>query len=143
MAALDLAKASFTAVNGVVTLAELPATLTEQGAPAFGGFYQAGAELDPVTIALAFEKGAALPSGTPTAPVTGRPTSPATTAAPTGQPGPVLTVSGSTTGGADGVLASTGTDTPFVPLVATAAGLLLLGGGTTALLRRRRTTGDS
>ncbi|MFJ1703596.1 HtaA domain-containing protein [Kitasatospora sp. NPDC088346] len=128
VARLDLSKASFTPVKGVVTLADLPATLTEQGAPAFGGFYRAGAALDPVTVVLAFEKGAALP--------TGAPSTPATTAAPV-PAGPGLTLTGATGYSTGGVLASTGTDTPFVPLLATATGLLLLGGGTTVLLRRR------
>lgn len=33
-----------------VTWSEVPATLTEEGAASFSGFYEAGAELDPVTI---------------------------------------------------------------------------------------------
>jgi hypothetical protein len=124
MASLDVSKASFAPVDGVVTLDRLPATLTEQGATAFGGFYQAGAALDPVTATLAFEKGTTLPTPAPTS----------TTGAGTGG-GAVLTSGGSPL--VAGELASTGMDTPIVPLLATAAGLLLLGGGTTVLLRRR------
>lgn len=36
--------------NGTVTLSAVPATLTAEGAASFSGFYEAGTELDPVTI---------------------------------------------------------------------------------------------
>ncbi|HEX6358238.1 HtaA domain-containing protein [Actinophytocola sp.] len=58
--------------NGVVTYTALPATLTEEGAAGFAGFYEAGTELDPVTVTIALD-GATLPpaanptSNTPTA----------------------------------------------------------------------------
>ncbi|UNK70041.1 HtaA domain-containing protein [Microbacterium sp. H1-D42] len=38
---------------GTLAVASAPMTLTEAGAPAFGGFYQAGDELDPVTLDVA------------------------------------------------------------------------------------------
>ena len=38
--------------DGVLELAEQPTALTNSGAGAFAGFYEAGAELDPLTIAL-------------------------------------------------------------------------------------------
>ncbi len=52
MADLDFTGIAATSTGDTVTFASVPATLTEAGAPAFGGFYQAGAELDPVTLRL-------------------------------------------------------------------------------------------
>lgn len=40
----------WSAGNGAVTLPGVPATLTAEGAASFSGFYEAGTELDPVTI---------------------------------------------------------------------------------------------
>ncbi len=40
----------WSAGDSTVTWSEVPATLTEEGAASFSGFYEAGAELDPVTI---------------------------------------------------------------------------------------------
>ena len=44
------------ATGTTYTWAEAPATLTDQGEAAFGGFYEAGAELDPVTFTLPVEE---------------------------------------------------------------------------------------
>jgi hypothetical protein len=38
--------------DGRIDAAELPTTLTNSGAAAFAGFYQAGVDLDPVSLAL-------------------------------------------------------------------------------------------
>jgi len=38
------------AAAGTATVADAPVTLTDAGAPAFGGFYEAGEELDPITV---------------------------------------------------------------------------------------------
>ncbi|MFF1907815.1 HtaA domain-containing protein [Kitasatospora sp. NPDC058218] len=128
IAKLDLAKADFAPVNGVVTLSGVPATLTAEGVPAFGS-YPAGEALDPVTVALAFDRGAQLPAGTGAGVGSG-------TSVGTGSgTGTVGGASLTTGGGAS--LASTGADTPVVPLLATAAGLLLLGGSATVVVRRR------
>jgi hypothetical protein len=69
-----LGTAAPTVADGVVTYTALPATLTEEGAAGFSGFYEAGTELDPVTVAIALD-GATLPpagsggtSNTPTTP---------------------------------------------------------------------------
>lgn len=43
--------------DGYTTLADIPAVLTADGAEAFAGFYEAGAELDPVTVAVKAETG--------------------------------------------------------------------------------------
>lgn len=49
---LDVASVQPTASGKVVTFAKVPASLTEDGAEAFAGFYTAGTELDPVTVAI-------------------------------------------------------------------------------------------
>ncbi|WP_165985954.1 HtaA domain-containing protein, partial [Streptomyces sp. YIM 98790] len=38
--------------GGAMVMADVPATLTADGAAVFGGFYQAGADLDPVTLTV-------------------------------------------------------------------------------------------
>ncbi len=152
IAELDLSKASLAPVNGVVTLNAVPAKLTAEGVPAFAN-YKAGEALDPVTVSLAFDKNAQLPTGgsaggtgTTTGGAAGGAGSGTGTGTGTGSGtgstvgGASLTTTGSGTSsiGGGGVLASTGSDTPVVPLLATAAGLVLMGGGATALARRRR-----
>ncbi len=64
LADLDLTGESLTPVDGVIELSDLPATLTEAGAPAFGGFYYAGESLDPVSATLLVEEGATVPPRT-------------------------------------------------------------------------------
>ncbi len=143
IAKLDISKANLAPVNGVVTLNAVPATLTAEGVPAFAN-YKAGESLDPVTVSLAFDKAAQLPT---TAPVTagsagggtGAGTGTGTGAGTVG--GASLTTGGGASLGGSGVLASTGSSTPVIPLLATASGLLLLGGGATALARHRASLG--
>lgn len=71
----------FTPKNDLVELTEAPAKLTAKGAKAFGGMYQAGTEMDPLSLAVALTDDAALPalpdlgssatgSATPSAPET-------------------------------------------------------------------------
>ncbi|MFJ1793340.1 HtaA domain-containing protein [Kitasatospora griseola] len=136
LAELDLSKADFKPVDGVVTLRQVPAKLTADGVPAFGT-YRAGEALDALTVTLSFDRGAALPDPT-TAPTT-TPTSGTSTGGSTGTStgggGATLT----TTGTPGGELAFTGGGSGSVPLLATAAGLVLLGGATTVLVRRRNT----
>ncbi|MFF7458562.1 HtaA domain-containing protein [Kitasatospora sp. NPDC008115] len=144
IAKLDVSKANLTPVNGVVTLNAVPATLTAEGVPAFAN-YKEGEALDPVTVSLAFDKNAQLPT---TQPNTGGGAAGGTTTGTTGTTGSANGGSTVTTGGASltttgtdtGVLASTGSSTPVAPLLATAGGLLLLGGGATALARHRKST---
>lgn len=52
IAELDTAAVApqWSAGNNTVTWSEVPATLTEEGAASFSGFYEAGTELDPVTF---------------------------------------------------------------------------------------------
>ncbi|MFJ9242965.1 HtaA domain-containing protein [Streptomyces sp. NPDC101776] len=50
------------AVKGLAKLTEAPATLTAQGAKAFAGMYQAGTDMDPVSLAVALTDDAKLPA---------------------------------------------------------------------------------
>ncbi|WP_167132137.1 HtaA domain-containing protein [Paramicrobacterium chengjingii] len=52
MADLDLASATKSESQGKVTWTGAPATLTTDGSKAFGGFYEAGVALDPVSLTL-------------------------------------------------------------------------------------------
>lgn len=52
VADLDLTKGSRSATDTTVTWTGIPATLTAAGAPAFAGFYQPGAALDPVSFSV-------------------------------------------------------------------------------------------
>ena len=61
-ATLDLSAASAEASVTTVILVGIPATLTDAGAAGFGGFYQAGAALDPLTLRFAVG-GAEVPGG--------------------------------------------------------------------------------
>ncbi len=51
-AALDLSAVTPTPVEGGMRWAAVPATLTEDGVPAFADFYPAGSALDPLTVTL-------------------------------------------------------------------------------------------
>ncbi|MFI5803111.1 HtaA domain-containing protein [Streptomyces sp. NPDC051561] len=53
---------SLAAKDGLARLSEAPATLTEQGAKAFGSMYKAGTEMDPVSLAVAVDAKAKLPA---------------------------------------------------------------------------------
>ncbi|MFF8956848.1 HtaA domain-containing protein [Streptomyces sp. NPDC014894] len=52
----------FVPEDGLVSLTEAPATLTEGGAKAFGSMYKAGTAMDPVSLAVAVDEKAALPA---------------------------------------------------------------------------------
>lgn len=108
-----LGTAAPTVADGVVTYNALPATLTEDGAAGFAGFYEAGTELDPVTVSIALD-GAALPAGTQNTQSTNTPTTPAASS-----------------------LAQTGS--PVVPLIALGALLMVSGAGLVRARRRRLT----
>ncbi|MEU1377552.1 HtaA domain-containing protein [Streptomyces triculaminicus] len=58
--------------DGLAAIAEAPAKLTAEGSKAFGGLYQEGAEMDPVSLAVPLQASARLPAlpdlgGAPTA----------------------------------------------------------------------------
>ncbi|MBE2319526.1 HtaA domain-containing protein [Solirubrobacter sp. CPCC 204708] len=76
-----------------VVLDKLPATLTQDGAPAFAGFYTEGTELDPVTITVTAWAPEPEPTATPQPTVTPDPTAtptatPDATATPMATPAP-------------------------------------------------------
>ncbi|MFE6662388.1 HtaA domain-containing protein [Streptomyces sp. NPDC057697] len=48
--------------DGLAVLTEAPATLTADGAKAFGSLYRAGTAMDPVSLAVAVDSGARLPA---------------------------------------------------------------------------------
>ncbi|MFE0423455.1 HtaA domain-containing protein [Streptomyces sp. NPDC058953] len=54
--------ADFAPKNGLAVLTEVPATLTEGGAKAFGGMYKAGTAMDPISLAVAVDQAAKLPA---------------------------------------------------------------------------------
>ncbi|MFE0047259.1 HtaA domain-containing protein [Streptomyces albireticuli] len=64
-ASLDLSGVDLRSGGTAVTLTNLPATLTEQGAKAFAGFYTAGTALDPVGLSADVAAAAAKPSSSP------------------------------------------------------------------------------
>ncbi|WP_432128278.1 HtaA domain-containing protein [Streptomyces sp. bgisy082] len=66
---LDLSKADWAAKDGVVTLADVPAKLTEAGSASFSapggqGGYPAGTAMDPVTVSFSLDRNATLPPST-------------------------------------------------------------------------------
>lgn len=117
-ATLDLASVTPAVAGGVVTFSNVPATLTKQGADGFADFYEAGAELDPVTFAIALD-GATLPPAATPPPGQG-------SGGPAPQGAPVPTSN----------LAFTGTEA--LPITIGGAALVLLGAGL-LLIRRKRT----
>ncbi|MFF1915294.1 HtaA domain-containing protein [Streptomyces sp. NPDC058239] len=52
----------FTAKDGLAVLTEAPATLTADGAKAFGSLYRAGTAMDPLSLAVAVDAKAELPA---------------------------------------------------------------------------------
>ncbi|MEU3564427.1 HtaA domain-containing protein [Kitasatospora sp. NPDC006786] len=137
IARLDVPASALKPVGGVVTLANVPATLTAEGVPAFSN-YPAGTALDPVSATLAFDKDAELPTAPPAGSTGGGSAAGGGRGAGSGTSGGASLTTSGLTGTGGGSLAATGADTPVVPLLATAAGLLLVGGSATVLVRNRR-----
>ncbi|WP_435241041.1 HtaA domain-containing protein [Streptomyces cucumeris] len=122
--------------DDIITLSGLPAALTADGAKAFGGFYQPGEKLDPVSVTVSLDEGAGLPgdtgggdgdSGTGGAGSTG------------GDGGAGAVTGGGTTGGGTGSLASTGAGIPGEALVGGAAAMVAVGAAAVFAAARRRT----
>ncbi|QFZ76700.1 hypothetical protein GFH48_28645 [Streptomyces fagopyri] len=63
LAELKAASGVLSVKDDVITLDDVTATLTEAGAEAFGGFYTAGTELDPVDLSVAVSEDRQLPGG--------------------------------------------------------------------------------
>ncbi|MES9587292.1 HtaA domain-containing protein [Streptomyces sp. NPDC094045] len=59
---ITFAAKDFAPKDGLAVLTEAPATLTADGAKAFGSLYRAGTAMDPVSLAVAVDAGAELPA---------------------------------------------------------------------------------
>ncbi|WP_394434687.1 HtaA domain-containing protein [Streptomyces sp. SGAir0957] len=137
VATVEVGSGDLTAKDDVVELDGAATTLTADGAKAFGGFYQAGEALDPVTVAVSLDEDAALPDGNGSGATTSGGTS--GTTGTTGATGTGSTTGGTGTGSTvGGALASTGADLPAGPLAAAAALVVAAGAGTVFAARRRR-----
>ena len=140
LADLKAGSTDLTAKNDVITLDDVTATLTAAGAKAFGGFYQTGAELDPLDLSVALTTDATLPtdgSSSTTGTSTGSSGSTANSATTGSTSGGGVT--GSTTGSVNGSLASTGSEIPAAALGTAAAVTVAAGAGVVFAMRRRRT----
>ncbi|MCM2428767.1 HtaA domain-containing protein [Streptomyces sp. RKAG337] len=140
----DLTVATLSAVapkadGKVVTVSAAKAALTADGAKAFGGFYQAGAALDPVTVAVSLDKDASLP-GTGTTGGTGGTGGTVNVGDTTGGTTGGSTTGGTTAGTTGGTLAATGAGAPSAALLGAAGLLVVVGAGATAVVARRRTS---
>ncbi|MCX4810618.1 HtaA domain-containing protein [Streptomyces sp. NBC_01239] len=143
LADLKAASADVTAKDDVITLDDVTTTLTAAGAKAFGGFYQSGAELDPLDLSVALTADATLPTdgassttgtgSSGTSGGTGGTDNSGTTGSTSGG------VTGSTTGDVSGALASTGSEVPVAALGTAAAVTAAAGAGVVFAMRRRRT----
>ncbi|WP_274918692.1 HtaA domain-containing protein [Streptomyces sp. WZ-12] len=142
IADLKLPSGALTATRGVITLKNIPATLTAAGSKAFSGMYPAGEPLDPVNASLAVDSNAQLPSpATGSAGTTDADASPGPVSADGtgGAPGAASFTSGNTAGGTAS-LAATGSALPTAPLLGTAAALVVTGVATAYATRRRGAT---
>ncbi|MGW1776580.1 HtaA domain-containing protein [Streptomyces sp. NPDC002104] len=136
-ATLDLAKADYTAKNGVLTLNAVRTALTAEGSAAFanettGSMYPVGTRADDVNLTVSVDKDAVLPpagtGGTGTTSGNGT-TSGTGTAGGTGGAG--------TVGG--GGLAATGSEIPAGALLGSSGAIIAAGAGAVFAARRRRT----
>lgn len=138
VASLKLDAGALDPVKDVVTVKKAPATLTASGAKAFGGFYQAGEKLDPVTAAVSLDENASLPgAGSGTGEGSGDGAA-GTGGSGTGTEPASVGGAGSVGGSGDtAALASTGSSLPSTSLLGGAALLAALGGGAVYTARRR------
>ncbi|MER6677899.1 HtaA domain-containing protein [Streptomyces sp. NPDC000983] len=136
LAELKADSAALTAKNDVITVDDITATLTDAGAEAFGGFYAAGSELDPVDLSVALTEDAELPDGDGDGDGGSGSGGGSGT---TGGTGSTTGGTGSTTGGITGGLAATGSDVPAAALGTAAAITVAAGAGVVLAMRRRRT----
>ncbi|MET7640852.1 HtaA domain-containing protein [Streptomyces sp. NPDC005438] len=137
VANLKLEAGALDPVKDVITVKKAPATLTAKGAEAFGGFYQEGEKLDPVTAAVSLDENASLPGADPGDDGDGGAGGNGPSANTVGGGGDV----GGT--GGNGRLASTGAGLPSGSLLGGAALLAALGGGAVyAAQRRNRGTAE-
>ncbi|MGW1325518.1 HtaA domain-containing protein [Streptomyces antibioticus] len=138
LADLKAAKSDLTASGDVITVDGIAADLTAAGAEAFGGFYPAGTDLDPVDLRVALTDDADLPGdgGTDGGSSGGGSGS---GGSGTGGAGSTTGGAGTTASGVTGGLANTGSDVPAVALGGAAAVAVAAGAGVVIAMRRRRT----
>lgn len=121
---ITFAAKDFTPKEGLAVLTEVPATLTEDGAKAFGSMYRAGTEMDPVSLAVAVDDKAQLP---PLPDLGSEPTAAAEpTAKPSAEPSAEPVAAASDSGPGAGTYAAIG------------GGVLLLAAAATFFALRRR-----
>ncbi|QES50385.1 hypothetical protein DEJ50_23765 [Streptomyces venezuelae] len=134
-ATLDLSKADYRTKGGVLTLNSVPAVFTAEGAAVFangttGSMYQKGQAVDPLTLSVAVDRDAALPSGTAGG---------SGSSGGTGGTGGAGTAGGG--GSVGGNLAATGAEIPAGSLLAASGVVVAAGAGAVFAARRRRTAG--
>lgn len=137
LADLKADESDLAAQDDVITADDVTATLTAAGAKAFGGFYTAGTELDPVDLTVALTADAELPGGGAGGSTGGGSGNGGSGSG--GSTGGSSGTAGSTTGGITGGLASTGSDVPVAALGTAAAVTVAAGAGVVIAMRRRRT----
>ncbi|MGW8952801.1 HtaA domain-containing protein [Streptomyces sp. NPDC055709] len=137
---LDLSGADYNAKDGVVTLKNVPAELTKDGAAQFAGpngeeFYPPGTVIDPVTVALTLDEDAELPT-TSGGSMSGGSTGGSATGGAAGGGTAGGSVGGGSVGGS-GALASTGSEVPAGALLAASGAIAATGAGFVLVVRRR------
>ncbi|MET9928341.1 MULTISPECIES: HtaA domain-containing protein [unclassified Streptomyces] len=121
---ITFAARDFAPKEGLAVLTEVPATLTGDGAKAFGSMYRAGTEMDPVSLAVAVDDKAQLP---PLPDLGSEPTAAAEpTAKPSAEPSAEPVAAASDSGPGAGTYAAIG------------GGVLLLAAAATFFALRRR-----
>ncbi|WP_338399751.1 HtaA domain-containing protein [Streptomyces rimosus] len=138
LADLKVPSGALVAKNGVVTLKNVPATLTAAGSKAFESMYQPGQALDPVTATVSVDPDAQLPAGD--AGSGSESGSGSGSSGASGSGAASFSSGAGTVGGTGGgSLAATGASTPTGTLAGVAAGLIAAGGAATYAVRRRAT----
>ncbi|WP_326697223.1 HtaA domain-containing protein [Streptomyces sp. NBC_01754] len=143
LAELKLPAGELAADKSVVTLKDVPATLTADGNKAFGGMYPEGESLDPLTVTVALDKDAVLPGSNGGSGSTGGSGGGTGGSGTTGGSGGGTggSVGGGSVGGSlggSGSLASTGSDIPTGALIAASGVVVAAGAGVVIAARRRR-----
>ncbi|MEU1814066.1 HtaA domain-containing protein [Streptomyces roseifaciens] len=113
--------------DGLAAVTEAPAKLTADGAKAFAGMYQEGAEMDPVSLAVPLDAKAKLPP----LPDLGKAPAPAASAAQEADSGRKVSANSATDTSSDSSF-------PVLPVAAGAAGAVVAAAVVLAVLRRRR-----
>ncbi|WP_425506642.1 HtaA domain-containing protein [Streptomyces rectiverticillatus] len=113
--------------DGLAAVTEAPAKLTADGAKAFGGMYQEGAEMDPVSLAVPLDTRAKLPA----LPDLGKAPAPAASAAEEADSGRKVAANSATE-------ASSSSSFPVLPVAAGGAGVLVVAAAALAVTRKRR-----